>query len=120
MRTILLPVMVHIMLAVMLFTPDVARLHILRPFDAACFLAGDRTVGGDFLLHFFDSRLAFFQAPGFTLRQRARFLALLDAFLLIGFALVDALLRGWWCGGLGERGNGSGQEESNCKKVAGS
>ena len=69
MRPVALAVMVHIMLAVMLFALNMARLHILRMLDAACFPACNGAVGSGLLLHFFDSRLAFFKTRGFTLTR---------------------------------------------------
>ena len=63
--------MVEIMLAVMLLAIDLARLHVLRVFDAPCFPFRDGAVGSGLLFHCADARLALLEPRGFALRQRA-------------------------------------------------
>ena len=103
--------MIEIVLAIMLFAVDLARLHVLRVFDAARFTAADLAVGARLLFHFFHPCLATLESGRFARRQGAGFFALLDTFLLIGLALFDPCLRRGRRGGLCESGNGGCEQQ---------
>ena len=107
-RTILAAVVVEIVLAVMLFAVDMAALHILSMLDPVLLAARHLAVGGSPRFHAIDMGLAALQTSGFTRGQAAGGFALLNAALLIQFALLHA--RGL---GLGKERNGQngGQQQ---------
>src|SRR5207249_8700300 len=77
-------------LLVVLFAVDLLALAVLRALDLGPLLRRDLAVGERLVFHFLYARLAFLEPRRFLLCQRARLLALLDAPLLVGLALVDA------------------------------
>jgi len=81
--------MIVVVLAIVLLRVDAVALPILGTMQLGALLPGDYTVGLGTILHILDVLLTAFQAVGLTTGQATRSLALFDASLLIGFALID-------------------------------
>src|SRR5689334_19225284 len=78
-------------LLVVLLALDLLALLVLRVLDASALLLGHLAVGHGLVFHFLHVRLALLELFRFLLIQLAGLLALLDAFFLVGLALVDPL-----------------------------
>lgn len=89
MGAIHLTVMIEIMLHIVLLTIDAAAFHLLRMMQACAFFLGYDTIRLGIRLHLINPAFLTFQSIGFTLRQCARRLALLDTTLLIGLTLIN-------------------------------
>src|SRR5688572_9464112 len=80
-------------LLVVLLAVDPGALAVLRLLDARALLGGHLAVGRGLVFHALHALLALLEAALLVLVQRARRHALVDALVLHGLALVDALGR---------------------------
>ena len=107
-------IVVVVVLAVVLLRVDSPALGILGMMQSGPLLLGDHAVRPGTVFHAGDTHLIPFQTPGFALCQAAGACALLDAGLLIGFALIDMRR-----GGLGKNQNRQGKTKGNdCPDVS--
>jgi hypothetical protein len=101
-------IMVVVVLAVVLLRVDSPALDILGMMQSGPLLLGDHAVRPGTVFHVGDMHLIPFQTPGFALCQATGAYALLDAGLVIGFALIDMRR-----GGLAQSQNRQGKTKGN-------
>jgi hypothetical protein len=89
-RTILAAIVIEIMLAVMLFTLDMAALHILSMVQALTFAVGNHPIGLGATLHALDMPLTTIQTGGLALGQTPGSNPLINPPLLTDLALINA------------------------------
>gem|GEM_PF-4266993 len=117
MRPVALTVMIVIMLTIMFLIKNMATLHILGMAQFLSFLFRHNTIRLGLAFHVGNMLLATFQSLILFLRQRATSCPLLNACLLLHFALVDLRRIGLGKCGLGK--SRKWQHDAKCSKSLG-